>query len=37
LRHPGFLKDERVAAEYEAMTPADWCRRYNVPEDFFAD
>jgi hypothetical protein len=30
-------KVERVAREYEVMDTADWCERYQVPEDFFAD
>jgi hypothetical protein len=30
-------KVERVAAEYEALDPHEWCKRYRVPEDFFAD
>jgi hypothetical protein len=30
-------KCERVAQEYESMDCGDWCRRYRVPEQFFAD
>lgn len=28
-------KCERVAQEYEAMAPHDWCLRYRVPDPFF--
>jgi hypothetical protein len=31
------VKVERVALEYERMNPAEWCERYGVPVDFFAD
>jgi hypothetical protein len=30
-------KCERIAEEYEAMDPSDWCRRYRVPEEFFSE
>ena len=28
-------KCERIAQEYEAMDPREWCERYSVPQEFF--
>jgi hypothetical protein len=28
-------KCERIAQEYEAMDPHEWCERYSVPQEFF--
>jgi hypothetical protein len=30
-------KAERVTTEFETLSLSDWCARYEVPEDFFAD
>ena len=30
-------KCDRVAREYEEMPRREWCERYRVPENFFAD
>ena len=27
---------ERIAREYDAMDPPEWCRRYRVPDSFFS-
>jgi hypothetical protein len=29
-------KCERIAREYEAMDPHEWCQRYRVPVTFFS-